>query len=223
MRRAWAVLGTLLVAGWAVIASHPAWGYPAFARQTKAACEACHVNPAGGADLSEAGKAFKADHSKAPGSEAKTTEYVSMNKCKMCHSKEYKAWQTSEHAHAMKSLATAGDKEIADRAAALKVEVKGHANQSDDCVQCHVTGFHLPGGYPAADSTKSAALENVTCEACHGPGGKHVSAPMADKKKTINRNVTEAMCRQCHTPEMSPKFNFEEYKKKGVHQVATSG
>lgn len=224
MRRTWAVLGTLLVGGWAIIASHPAWAFPAFARETKAACAACHANVAGGADLTAAGKAFQADHAKAPAAETKATDYVGMNKCKMCHSKQYKAYQTTEHAHAMKSLATAGEKEIADRAAALKVELKGHPNESADCVKCHVTGFQLAGGYPAADSTKSASLENVTCESCHGPGGKHVTAAMADKKKTINVNVTEKMCRQCHTPEMSPKFNFEEYHKKGVHQVEkTSG
>lgn len=219
MRRTWAVLGTLLVGGWALIASHPASAFPAFARQTKAACEACHTKASGGAELTAAGKAFQADHSKTPATEAKATDYVSSNKCKTCHSKQYKAWQTTEHAHAMKSLADAGEKEIADRAAALKVELKGHANESDDCIQCHTTGFHLPGGYPAADSLKNAALANVTCESCHGPGAKHVSAPMADKKKFINGTPTESMCRQCHTPEMSPKFNFDEYKKKGVHQV----
>jgi hypothetical protein len=219
MRRTLAVLGTLLVTGWALMATHPAWGFPAFARQTKAACATCHANVAGGAELNDTGKAYQADHTKAVPTDAKATDYVSSNKCKMCHMKEYKAYQTTEHAHAVKSLASAGEKEIADRAAALKVELKGPPAQSDDCVICHTTGFHLSGGYPAADSTKNVALENVTCESCHGPGGKHVTAAMADKKKTINRNVSEKMCRQCHTPEMSPKFNFEEYKKKGVHQV----
>lgn len=219
MRRTWAVLGSLALAGGAVLASHPVWAFPEFARETKAACQACHANVSGGPGLTEAGKAFQADHAKAPAAEAKANDYVGVNKCKMCHSKQYKAWQSTEHSHAMKSLATAGEKELADRAAALKVELKGHATQSDDCVKCHVTGFHLAGGYPAADSTKNVALENVTCESCHGPGGKHVASAMAEKKKTINVNVTEKMCRQCHTPEMSPKFNFDEYKKKGVHQV----
>jgi cytochrome c554/c'-like protein len=219
MRRTWAVLGTVLVGAWALAASHSAWAFPAVARETKLACEACHANPAGG-PLNDAGKAYEADHAKVPTSEAKAVDYVSTNKCKMCHAKQYKAWQTTEHAHALKSLETAGEKEIADRAAALKVELKGHASESNDCLLCHTTGFHLPGGYPAADSTKSAALANVTCESCHGPGGKHVTAPMADKKKTIFGAPTEKMCRQCHTPEMSPKFNFEEYHKKGVHQVA---
>jgi hypothetical protein len=207
------------VGAWALAASHPAWAFPAFAHETKAACEACHTNVAGGPGLTDAGKAFQADHAKAPSAEAKANDYVSVNKCKTCHSKQYKAWQTTDHAHAMMSLAKADEKTVAERAAALKVEVKGHANESTDCVRCHVTGFELPGGFPAADSTKSAALSNVTCESCHGPGGKHVTASMADKKKFINVAVNEAMCKQCHTPEMSPKFNFEEYKKKGVHQV----
>ena len=74
-------------------------------------------------------------------------------------------------------------------------------------------------GYPAADSTKNAGLQVVGCEVCHGPGAKHVAAPMAEKKKSIVKG-TEKLCRQCHTPEASPKFIFEEFKKKGVHAVA---
>ena len=119
-------------------------------------------------------------------------------------------------------LKAADPKVVADMSARLKVELKGPAETTDACVSCHVTGFGLPGGYPAADSARTAAVTNVTCESCHGPGSKHASASLAEKKKLINRNVTAKMCTQCHTAAMSPKFNFEEFKKLGVHAVAAA-
>ena len=43
-----------------------AWAFPRFARLTKKNCATCHSNVAGGAALTDAGKAFKADTTKAP-------------------------------------------------------------------------------------------------------------------------------------------------------------
>jgi hypothetical protein len=200
-----------------------AWAFPEFARQSKLACAACHSNPAGGADLSDAGKVYKADMTKAPAAAAaKAAEYVGVNKCKMCHLKQYKAWRETKHSNALVNLQKADAKAAGDMAARLKVELKGPAAQNDACVTCHVTAFHLAGGYPAADSAKTAAVSNVTCESCHGPGSLHVAAAMADKKKSINKAVTANMCMQCHTPAMSPAFKFEEYAKRGVHVVAAA-
>jgi hypothetical protein len=214
--------GVLAVCALLVVAVH-AWSFPGYARQTKAACAACHVNPAGGSEFTEAGKAFKTDKTKAAAAKAAGADYVGINKCRMCHLKEYKSWQETKHANALAALKTAPDTTVAAMASKLHVELKGKPSESDDCVICHVTGFHLPGGYPAADSAKTAAVTNVTCEACHGPGSKHVSAPLAEKKKLINRNVTANLCTQCHTPVITPKFNFEEFKKRGVHVVKASG
>jgi hypothetical protein len=222
MRRAISLLGTLAVGGWALFVTHQVWAFPALARQTKAACAACHVNPAGGVGLTAGGAAYKADAKAALSVAAKASDYVGSNKCKTCHLKQHKAWAATNHAQAWMALEKADEKKVAERAAALKVEVTGTAHTADACVECHVTGFHLPGGYPASDSSKNASLKNVTCEACHGPGAKHVAAPMAEKKKLINRNVTANLCKQCHTPEMSPKFDFDVYKKKGVHVVASA-
>jgi len=223
MRRKSLVLG-ILVTGIALSLALHAWAYPEFARQSKLACATCHANPAGGADLSDAGKAYKADMTKAPAaSAAKAAEYLGVNKCKMCHLKQYKAWQETKHANALVFLQKADAKVAADMAAKLKVELKGPAAQNDACVSCHVTGFKLAGGYPAADSAKTAAVSNVTCEACHGPGSLHVAAPMADKKKFISKAVGANMCTQCHTAVMSPAFKYEEYKLRGVHAVAKTG
>lgn len=193
-----------------------AGAFPAVARETKAACLSCHVNPAGGPGLSDAGTKWKTDKT-APDAAVAGAQYVGSSKCKTCHMKEYNSWKTTPHAAALTRLASAPDSSIAKMAAALKVELKGAAAKEGTCITCHVTGYELPGGYVAADTAKAAVLSGVTCESCHGPGGKHITAPLAQKKTMISGTVTAAMCTQCHTAETSPAFNFEEYKAKGLH------
>lgn len=209
------LLARTMVVGLGVAVATQVWGFPQLARQTKAACATCHVNPAGGAALSDAGKAFKADGKAPAAAAAKAAEYVGAQKCKMCHMKQHKAWLETPHAKAWAGL-SADPKKNTEMATALKVELKGAATATDACVTCHVTGFQLAGGYPQADTTK--ALVNVTCEGCHGPGSLHVAAPIAEKKKFINK-PGEAMCKQCHTAVTSPAFAFADFVKRGVHQV----
>ena len=218
MRRKISLVGTL-AAVVAVVVVVQVWAYPESARQTKTGCATCHANPAGGEKLTVAGTEYKADHAKVLAAAAAAAEYVGGNKCKMCHIKEYKSWQESAHANAFGNLAKADAKAIAAVATALKVELKGAASKSDACVVCHVTGFHLPGGYPQADSAKTAAVASVSCEACHGPGSLHVKAAKEDKKKMIARAVSSSMCIQCHTTATSPKFESVDYMKRGVHAV----
>ena len=222
MRRKSLVLG-MLVTSIGLSLALQAWAFPEFARQTKMACVTCHMNPAGGPDLKAAGTAYKADMTKAPAADtAKAAEYVGVNKCKMCHMKQHKAWLETKHSSALANLQKVDPKVAAELGAKLKIELKGTAAQTDGCVGCHVTGFHLAGGYPAADSAKTALVANVTCESCHGPGSLHASAPMAEKKKFINKVASAKMCMQCHTPALSPNFKYEEYVKRGVHVVAAA-
>jgi len=217
------ILFGLMVTAVAGLGAVQSWALPGFARDTKLACVTCHANPAGGAALNPAGKAYLADKKAPAASEAKAAEYVGTNKCKMCHSKEYTSWKTMPHAAAMAGLEKADPKFAADLAAKLKVELKDSPAKTDGCVTCHVVGFHLAGGYPAADSAKTASVTNVGCEACHGPGSLHVAAALADKKSVINRAVGAKLCQGCHTADTSPKFNFDEYLKKGMHAVKTAG
>lgn len=203
-----------------VYAAGSAWAFPIVAMKTKDSCNTCHSNPAGGASLTDAGKAYKADNSKAPASAADGASFVG-TKCKTCHLKEYKAWQVTAHSKSLATLRTAAPEKLAEMAKRLGVELKGPADKNEACLQCHVTGFHLDGGYPASDSLKTASLSAVGCEMCHGPGSKHVAAAKADKKGVINGAPSEALCRSCHTKEMSPDFDFAKYKAKGVHVVAT--
>ena len=194
------------------------WAFPQFARDTKAACAACHANVAGGADLTDAGKAYKADKTAPTAAPAKTADYVGNTKCKMCHMKEHKAWSATSHAKALANLQAADTAKANAVSRATGIAINGSAAKTDGCVGCHVTGFQLAGGYPAADSVKTAAVSMVSCESCHGPGSAHVAAPAAERKKFINTGVSANMCTQCHTAQTSPKFNFEEYAKK-VHPV----
>lgn len=213
----------IAITGVAMLVAARPWAFPEFARQSKASCVTCHANPAGGDVLTEAGKAFKADGKAPAAASAKAAEYVGSNKCKMCHSPQFKGWATTPHAKALANLQTADPAKAAEVAERLKLEIQGTPAGTDACVVCHVTGFQLAGGYPAADSAKTAAVSGVTCESCHGPGSLHMTAAKEEKKNFIRKNVTEKMCRQCHTPESSPNFNFEEYVKKGVHPPVKAG
>ncbi|MGH7740383.1 MAG: cytochrome c family protein [Candidatus Eiseniibacteriota bacterium] len=193
--------------------------FPRFARATSMSCATCHTSPAGGAALNDAGKAVKADSTKVPAASVPGSEYVSNRKCRVCHAEEYKSWLTTPHAHAMEVLHSGDPKKIEEMAARAGVKLEGPPWENETCLGCHVVGYKLPGGYPQADTLKNAALAYVTCEACHGPGSRHVLADKAAKKSLINGHPSEAMCRQCHTPAMSPNFNFAEYKAKGLHAM----
>jgi hypothetical protein len=210
---------TLMTAALLVASVSSALAFPRFARMTNMACATCHVCPAGGADLSDAGKAFKADSTKVPAASVEGSDFVSNKKCKACHLNEYKSWQETPHAKSLEVLKSGDPKKIEEMAARAGVKLTGPASENEVCLSCHVTGWKLAGGYPAADTLKNAALSFVTCEACHGPGSKHVAAEKPLKKGLINGHPSEAMCRQCHTPAMSPNFNFTEYKAKGLHAM----
>lgn len=200
-----------------LVAAAPLWAFPEFARETKTACVACHTNPAGGVGLTEAGTKYKSEKTAAAAKTASEAEYVGSGKCKMCHLAEHKAWSESAHAKAFANLKSADAKSVAVFAGKLKVELKGAAAESAYCVTCHVTGYELTGGYPAPDSARNAAVAAVGCESCHGPGSLHLTAPKADKKKFIAKDVSAKMCTQCHTSAMTPDFKYDEMLMKGVH------
>lgn len=149
---------------------------------------------------------------------AEDSKYIGVNKCKMCHMKEYKAWQETKHAKAFESLVKADDKSVAEIAAKLGISAKGKADSISECVICHVTGYKLSGGYVEAGENLDN-LKNVTCEVCHGAGSVHFTAKKEDKKKTMSTKPDEKVCKTCHTEKTSPNFKFDEYLKKGVHQV----
>ena len=116
--------------------------------------------------------------------------YVGAAKCGECHTKAYKKWKSTPHAHAYVSL-TEGRKEFegdwADR------------THDPECLSCHVTGWDPQGYYPhvggflpealaaaagggGSDGTEGLAgtdrfalLQGQQCENCHGPGSYHTA------------------------------------------------
>lgn len=137
---------------------------------------------------------------------AEDAKYIGVSKCKMCHSKQYKAWLETKHAKALETLTKADDKAVTDMSKRLDVTVNGKPDASPECLKCHVTNAN-------------ASEVGVTCEACHGAGSAHFAAKKEDKKKAINTNPDEKVCKICHTEKTCPDFKFEEYVKKGVHSV----
>ena len=90
---------------------------------------------------------------------------------------------------------------------------------SATCQACHEDIFNAfqKNPHQAVEKDKKRGFENNACESCHGPGSKHVAAAKEAKKTVINRAVSEKFCRECHTPTMSPKFDFATYSAKGLH------
>ncbi len=101
-------------------------------------------------------------------------------KCKMCHAKLFKSWQKTKHA-------TAFDKLTNDEKKDPKV------------LKRTTIGYGAPTGFKSVKDTPN--LVNVGCEACHGPGGKHIDVPLSDKeakKASILNPKKKNVCAGCH-------------------------
>ncbi len=119
--------------------------------------------------------------------------YVSVESCKSCHPDQYTQWQSSSHAFAINTL----------------LDVRRQNNPK--CIVCHVTGVGHATGYKIGD-LKHPML-NVQCEACHGPGGKHIGNPIQFE---MVRQPPARLCITCHDEEHSD-FNFSTYYEKVKH------
>lgn len=121
---------------------------------------------------------------------AEEAQYLGVDKCKMCHAKQFATWQKMKHMKAIESLTAEEQK-------------------NPECVKCHVTGYGKTGGFESMEKTPKMA--GVQCEACHGAGSAHMKAPMPEKKKTISASGTD--CRQCHSPHVDVDRKKAEEKK----------
>ena len=108
---------------------------------------------------------------------AQQASYVGVAVCARCHAPAFRQWKHTWHANAYGTL----------RSLTREFNL--------ECVGCHVTGYDIPGG---STVTHVDLLENVQCEACHGPGSRHVEDP-TDEKATIAK-PDDARCRDCHHP-----------------------
>ena len=128
-------------------------------------------------------------------------KYVGVAKCKACHLAEFKACEATKHAKAMASL-------------------KENEKKDAKCLACHTTGQ----GKGAAEG---AQLENVQCEACHGPGSDYKNPAIMNKAKwkanpDAQRKLAQdaglittpakELCESCHNKK-SPTFKGFDYAK----------
>lgn len=141
-----------------------------------------------------------------PGNEAgpppTTASYVDSADCVICHEDKNTTWAATKHATAFPDLINSG-----------------HA--ADYCEPCHTVGAGVPDIFPATGYNTTTDtptyLQNVSCQACHGPGSEHVAAPIAQKQATIGLVMNASLCGSCHysTEGLSgshhPTFNEWEY------------
>lgn len=114
--------------------------------------------------------------------------FVGTEACFECHDETRAFWKANEHAHAWQTL------------------VDGGKTFDVECVSCHVTGYGMAGGSLVG---QTAGREAVQCEACHGPGSKHVED---SQLASIVAKPTEASCTGCHNQHHSPRFQFGPYR-----------
>ncbi len=160
--------------------------------------------------------------------------YEGSKSCQKCHFKEYGTWQKTKMAKAFESLKP---NQAAEAKTKAKLDVAKDYTKDPGCVACHVTGYGKPGGYPELvagkefspeEKVRAALNEGVSCEACHGPGGK-ASAFKKDNKAYRWEEVAklgmihpdESNCASCHNAK-SPtyvEFKFADKIGKDTHDI----
>jgi hypothetical protein len=130
---------------------------------------------------------------RAPAAPAGTAHYEGSDACKSCHAPAYAWWKDTLHGRAYTTLETR------------------HKQFNLSCVGCHVTGYAKPGG---AAVVQNQGLTHVGCESCHGPGSLHVAEPDTEPARGMTKSPAVAVCKECHTPEHSDKFEFDTYVKR---------
>ena len=119
----------------------------------------------------------------------KASPFVGAITCKRCHETNYRNWLKTRHANASQTIA------------------KSPKYSQEECLTCHSTGYGKIGEYVTVDEVPFY-LRGVQCEACHGEGKGH------PEKGGIERKVSLGICRNCHTRDQSPTFNYVAYLEK---------
>jgi len=126
--------------------------------------------------------------------------------CGNCHVLKQQTWAKTGHANAWKDL-----------------QASGHASAA--CFKCHTTNGMTniaqdTAGFFSASESAKPYFQDVQCEACHGPGGAHVTTP--DETQPIpyftSLDSTKGVgCGECHS---GPPHNpFYEDWSRGAHVV----
>jgi hypothetical protein len=112
--------------------------------------------------------------------------------CAACHAAAQNIFAQMAHAHAFETLKAKG------------------MHGDPTCLQCHTTGYGLPGGFVTQKLTPERI--EVGCESCHGPSAAHVADP-----RTHTPFAAADQCVRCHDHENSPAFQFKPYWEKIKH------
>jgi predicted CXXCH cytochrome family protein len=125
--------------------------------------------------------------------------------CGNCHVEKQASWIMTGHAKAWADVAAGG-----------------HADAT--CNKCHTTNGATnigadTAGYFGVTSAARKYYQDVQCEACHGPGGAHVSEP--DETQPIPYLVSldstlGVGCGECHSG--APHASFYEDWSRGAHR-----
>jgi predicted CXXCH cytochrome family protein len=64
-------------------------------------------------------------------------------------------------------------------------------------------------------------LQNVTCQACHGPGSLHEIAPFNEKMQTIGLVMNASLCGSCHTGKVGGTHHptYDEWNLSGHAEI----
>jgi hypothetical protein len=119
----------------------------------------------------------------------KDSPLVGAISCKRCHEANYQNWLKTKHAMATQTIGTSPK------------------YAQEECLICHSTGYGKIGEYATVEEVPPY-LRGVQCESCHGEGKGHPG------KGGIERKVTLGICRNCHTKDQSPAFNYLAYLEK---------
>jgi len=119
----------------------------------------------------------------------KTSPFVGAISCKKCHEVNYRNWLKTKHAKASQTIGASPK------------------YAQEECLMCHSTGYGKIGEYATVEEIPFY-LHGVQCESCHGEGKGHPG------KRKIERKVTLGLCRNCHTKDQSPAFNYVAYLEK---------
>ena len=122
--------------------------------------------------------------------QAYDVEFVGSEECRPCYENAYKIWRVSTHAHTFERLPT-------DRQRELR------------CLFCHATDTQR--------SLIGYRLLGVQCEACHGPGARHVRLAIEGQSRNPSDwglvPVTEKTCAGCHSGLQSSSLHPFDYER----------
>ena len=153
--------------------------------------------------------------------------YVGPDRCSECHEEQAAAWVETRMARSFEALrrgACIKEKELAG------LDPDTDYTHDEECLPCHTTGYGKVGGFVSIEETPEMA--GVTCEACHGAGGRYVGTVMDTDEPTFDtRDAQEAgliypptarVCRQCHNEDspfvdLAYVFDYDERVSSGTH------